>query len=239
MGAFRRFIGQRLKRHGIVRAPRHLDAFEAEANRIVARHQRQTLADVAALRARHAEPIFGDVLVWDLINRLGEIHDPTDTGLGSTSQLVHTINVAAAMERDGVTDEDMLVAALIHDTGKLLMLAGEAPENVVCMNDPIGVYEDGAGLDTVTFQWNHDEFGYDRFRDHVPEHIAWLLRYHSIHFRREARLMNARDREWTAKYLKPFHHYDQNFKSPFRPAEQTLSHWRDLIFDRFPRPIPF
>lgn len=239
MGALRKAIGRRLKQHGIVRAPRHFQAFEAEASRIIDRHQRQTVADVEALRARYAAPILGDVLVWDLIRALADVHDATDTRLGSTSQLTHTLNVAAAMDRDGVDDEDLLVAALIHDTGKLLLSVGEAPENVVCMNEPIGDYAPGAGLDNCVFQWNHDEFAWSRFREHVPAHLAWLVRYHSIYPDRCARLMDDHDREWTARYLKPFSHYDQDFKSPFRPPDRPLEHWRTLIFDRFPRPIPF
>ncbi len=236
---FRNAIVRGLKRRGIVRAPRHLAAFEAKALDIVDRHRRQGIAEVESLRARYAEPILGEMLVWDLIRGLGEVHDPTDTQLGSTSQLIHTLNVAAAMEADGVGDEDMIVAALIHDTGKLLLTLGEAPENVVCMNEPIGDYPAGTGLDTCIFQWNHDEFAYSRYRDHVPEHVAWLIRYHSIYPDRCAPLMNDRDRDWTERYLKPFAHYDQDFKSPFRGADLPLAHWRDLIFDRFPRPIPF
>jgi len=239
LGLLRKTIVRRLKRHGIVRAPRHLREFEAEAARIAGRHRRQTLADVEALRARYAAPILGDVLVWDLIRALADVHDATDTQLGSTSQLTHTINVAAAMERDGVADEDMLVAALVHDTGKLLLTVGAAPENVLCMNEPVGEYAPDIGLDNCVFQWNHDEFAWSRYREHVPDHLAWLLRYHSIYPDRCAPLMDGRDREWTARYLKPFSHYDQDFKSPFRPADRPLEHWRTLIFDRFPRPIPF
>ena len=239
MGTLRKAIIRRLKRHGITRAPRHLAAFEAEAARIVDRHGRQGIAEVEALRARYAEPILGEVMVWELIRCLGEVHDPSDTQLGSTSQLTHTLNVAAAMENDGIADEDLIVAALIHDTGKLLLTVGEAPENVVCMNEPIGEFPPGVGLDNCVFQWNHDEFAYSRYRDHVPEHVAWLIRYHSTYPARCAPLMDERDRDWTERYLKPFAHYDQDFKSPFRGAERPLEHWRELIFDRFPRPIPF
>ena len=49
------------------------------------------------------------------------------------------------------------VAALIHDVGKLLLLTGEDPANVVCTNWPIGEYDDGCGLDQCVFQWNHAE----------------------------------------------------------------------------------
>ncbi len=64
-----------------------------------------------------------------------------------------------AMDRDGIDDPELLLAVLVHDLGKLLLVAGEDPANVVCMNSPIGEPTPGVGLDQCTFQWNHDEFG--------------------------------------------------------------------------------
>ena len=84
------------------------------------------------------------------------------------------------LERDGMRDPNMLVAAITHDLGKVLLLMAEAPEHVVGMTAPIGPHLQGIGLDNVVFQWSHDEFAYSRLRDHVPDHVAWLLRYHSI-----------------------------------------------------------
>ena len=35
-----------------------------------------------------------------------------------------------AMARDGIDDPDLLLAVLIHDVGKLLLVVGEDPANV-------------------------------------------------------------------------------------------------------------
>ena len=139
---------------------------------------------------------------------------PTDGELLGVSQLIHTRQVVAAMERDGVRDPSMLVAAITHDLGKVLLLMAEAPEHVVGMTAPIGPHLQGIGLDNVVLQWSHDEFVYSRLRDHVPDHVAWLLRYHSILIDQAEPFMDARDRAYLERYLRPFRIYDQGSKSP-------------------------
>jgi hypothetical protein len=211
--------------------------FINEAWRIRRRHRLQTLETVAELKRKYEMPVNGHVRVWDLLGRLAQCVDPTDTSLYGMSQQVHVLQVLEAMERDGVDDPDMLLAALVHDVGKLLLLEDEEPENVACMNGPIGQYPRGAGLDRCVLQWNHDEFAYSRLRGIVPDHIAWLIRYHSISVRQCEHLMNECDREWTKRYLLPFQRYDQGSKSAFRVPGKTLAEYRELIESRFPKPI--
>jgi hypothetical protein len=214
--------------------------FVQEAGAVTERHWAQTRETVAALRRKHERAVLGRRRMWDLVERLALCVDPTDTRLCCASQLVHVQQVVAGMERDGVDDPDLLVAAITHDLGKILLLAGEAPEHVVGTNAPIGRYARGAGLDTVVFQWNHDEFIYSRLRDHVPDHVAWLLRYHSIEIRRAEPLMDARDRSYLERYLRPFRRYDQGTKSPCTlPPPTILDKYRDLIDRTFPAPILF
>ena len=92
---------------------------------------------VTALRAKYARPVFGLVNTWDLLEQLGGCVDPADPVLYGASQQLHALQVLTAMEADGVKDPVLLAAALIHDVGKLLLLAGEAPENVVGPTAPI------------------------------------------------------------------------------------------------------
>ena len=133
----------------------------------------------------------------------------------------------------------MLVAAITHDLGKLLLLTGEAPENVVCMNEPIGNYPPGVGLDNCVFQWNHDEFIYTRLKEYIPEPIAWLLRYHSIYIDQCEVFMDATDLEYTERFLRPFQYYDQAFKSPHALPDKSIQAYKDFIFEYFPKPIKF
>ena len=212
-------------------------AFQAEARAIVRRHRAQTLETVAALRRKYAKPVLGRVEIWSLLERLAACVDPTDESLFGVSQQLHVLQVLAAMETDGVTDRDLLAAALIHDVGKVLLLAGEAPENVVCLNEPIGEYAAGVGLDQCVFQWNHDEFGFSRLRDEVSDVVAWIVRYHSIDPDQCAPLMNARDRDWAARYLRPFRRYDQGSKSPYQIPRKRLDDYRDLATTVLPRTL--
>jgi hypothetical protein len=213
--------------------------FRRDAERILARHRAQTAADVAALKARYQDAVFGKVRVWDLIEKLALCVDPTDLRLFCGSQFVHLQQVFAAMVKNGVEDPDLLLAGLIHDLGKVLLLAGAAPENVVCgtqrvVDDRAG---DGAGFDNVVFQFGHGEFLYSRIAGLVPDHVAWLARYHNVNPERNAHLMDARDRDYVERYLAPFRRFDGGFVSPYYLPRVDLERCRALVESYFPQPI--
>jgi hypothetical protein len=214
-------------------------SFRKRAYAIELAHGAQTRESVALLARKYAQPVFGRVDTWTLIERLSECVDPTDVALGATSQKVHVLQVLEAMERDGVEDGNLWLAALLHDLGKLLLLAGEKPENVVCFNTPIGSYAPGIGLDACVMQWNHDEFGFSRLEGHVPEPVAWLVRYHSLRLEHCEALMNERDCAYTERYLRPFQHYDQGSKSQVRRPSRPLAAYRDRLGDALPRSLVF
>jgi predicted HD phosphohydrolase len=152
---------------------------------------------------------------------------------------VHVLQILEAMERDGVATRELVLAALLHDLGKVLLLTAEAPEHVVCMNEPIGEYARGIGLDNCVIQWNHDEFAYTRLRDHLPDGIAWLIRYHSIVRPSCEAYMDARDREHAARYLDIFARYDLDSKSPYRLPKKSIGDYRHVIEEALPREIVF
>jgi predicted HD phosphohydrolase len=193
---------------------------------------------VAALRRKYEAPILGEVRVWDQIQRLALCIDPTDSRLYTTSQLTHVLQVIEAMESDGVLTPDLLLAALVHDLGKLLLLTDEDPANVVCMNHPIGDYPDGVGLDNVVVQWNHDELGYSRLVGLVPDRVSWLVRYHSLDPVAHRPLMDDRDRGY-AELLELFFHYDHDTKSAYHRPTIRIGDYRDIVEAAFPEPILF
>lgn len=214
-------------------------AFSAQAKAIVEQHRSQTAETVDALNRKYSQPVLGSARVWDLLGMLGQCVDPTDAGLYGASQLVHVLQVLESMEDDGIGDPDLQLAALVHDLGKILLVHGESPENVVCMNVPIGEYPAGVGLDNCVMQWNHDEFAYLRLKDRVPEHVAWLVRYHSVMLSECRPLMDERDRDWAQRYLVPFQRYDQGSKSPYGVPRKSLADYKELIDRLFPQPILF
>ena len=203
-------------------------AFATGAEEIQRRHRAQTREQVAALRAKYARPLYGLVSTWELLEGLAACVDPSDVLLYGASQQLHLLQVLAAMEQDHVEDPVLLAAAMLHDIGKVLLLAGEAPEHVVGSRAPIGPHERGDGLDTAWLQWNHAEFAYSRIKDDVDEPVAWLVRYQSIVPERCAPLFDARDRAHVARYLTAFRHYDQSFKSPFALPPKRLADYRTL-----------
>ena len=214
--------------------------FAREARAITLRHALQTRETVATLRKKYERPVLGRVRVWDLVEKLALCVDPTDGELYCVSQLIHVQQVLAGMDRDGVRDPDLILAAIVHDIGKVLLITGEEPEHVVGMNAPIGPHPPGIGLDQTVVQWNHDELAYSRLRDHVPEHVAWLVRYHSLMIDAARPLMDARDRDYLERYLVPFRRYDQGTKSVCAlPPRDLLDRARDVVERAFPSPILF
>src|SRR4051812_15921479 len=97
-----------------------MEQYWARASVIVARHDAQTVETVTRLRRKYAAPVFGQVRVWELLERLAQCIDPSDGRLFNTSQLVHVRQMLEAMERDGVATPDFVLAALVHDLGKTL-----------------------------------------------------------------------------------------------------------------------
>jgi hypothetical protein len=216
------------------------EQFGAEARRVTELQRRQTKEDILALRAKYQSPVLGKFRVWELIEKLALCVDPTDTSLGCTNQYLHVCQVTAALEADGALDETMLLTALLHDLGKVAMLAGEPPEHVVCFIAPVEGLEPGGGLENAIFQFGHDEVAYSRFKDSVPEHVAWMLRYHSMILGKAEPFMSAKDHELEQKYLSIFRKYDLGTKSPWSlPQGASLARFRDFIEERFPNPILF
>jgi hypothetical protein len=218
-------------------APVLMAEFGARAIAIENRHRAQTAAMVAGLRAKYAAPVFGRMPVWTAIEMLARCIDPSDRRLFGASQQLHVLQILDAMETEGAATEEFVLAALLHDLGKVLLLAGEAPENVVCFNEPIGAALPGIGLDRCTLQWNHDEFAWSRLKDHLPDGVAWLVRYHSIDIARCEPYMDARDRAYLDRYLRPFARYDHGTKSPYYVPARRIDDYRPLIERIFPSPI--
>lgn len=220
--------------------PTREDQFKVQRDRIKELHRMQTKEDVQALKAKYESPILGKFRVWELIEKLSLCIDPSDGLLGATSQYFHVCQIVRAMEQDGVLDEAMLLAAVLHDLGKVAMLAGEAPENVVCFTEPIEEREPESGLDNVVFQFGHDEIAYSRIKDHVPPHVAWMVRYHSMNVGKAEKYMSPQDREFANQYLARFSKYDLGTKSKYSlPSEMNLDRHRDFIESHFPNPILF
>jgi inositol oxygenase len=213
--------------------------FWADAMPYAQRHEAQTLATVQELRERYRTPVFGEVTVWSRLGLLAHVIDRFDPILMNASQEVHTLQMVEAMRADGVHDDDLLLAGILHDVGKVLDLVGEDPANVFGRNDPIGEYDPGCGFDQVVFQWNHDEFAYSRFMGRVPDEVAWLLRYHSVVPKTCVHLMDDRDREYYDRYWTDFYRWDLHSKSVHAVPRTRLRDYRSLVEAAFPDPIPF
>jgi hypothetical protein len=217
--------------------PGEMDSFRREAARIDDARFRQTADDVRTLKARYENAVFGRVRVWDLFERLALCIDPSDRRLFCASQHLHAQQVVAAMEQNGVDDPDMLLLGLIHDLGKVLLLAGEAPENVVGGTMRIVDGEPGAGLDASIYQFGHGEFIHSRIVGHVPEHVAWVARWHNISLTKQEPFMTAREREWAERWLAPFQRFDGGFVSPYSLPRLDVARYRELVERAFPAPL--
>lgn len=182
--------------------------------------------------------VFGRVRVFELIERLATVINPLEPELGCVSQLTHELQLATAMERDGQS-ETLVLCALLHDLGTILLDTDEDPINVEAggKKTPL-VGERGSGLSNCTFRWDHGDFIYLRMKAHVPADVAWLLRHHSMDLPLCEPYMDARDRALTERLFVPFERYDAR-KDMFALPAKRLEDYRPLIDRMFPEAIPF
>jgi hypothetical protein len=216
-------------------AERHCE----HARAIEALHDAQDIDDVMALRDKYAMPTLGEISPWSLVEMLGQCIDPSDQRLYCASQQMHVLQMIDAMEDQHAATPEMLLVALVHDVGKVLLLTGEAPENVACTNRPVRTGAPGCGLDRCVFQWNHDEWAYARLKDHLPDHLAWLVRYHSVRPATCLQFMDARDIDYCRRYLKPFAAFDHETKSPFNVARRRIADYRPIVERALPARMAF
>jgi Myo-inositol oxygenase len=212
--------------------------FDRTAAEIYDRHWQQDEETVQALRAKYQAPVFGRVRIWDLVEKLAFCVDPTDRTLYCTNQYIHVQQILEGMERDGVTDNDLILAALTHDLGKVALLTDEVPENVVCGLRPVEEYGEGVGLDHIFCQFGHDEIAYTRIKDHVPDFVAWLTRYHSMDPADMRPHMDDRDSRYYERYV-TFRKYDLGTKSVASLPRIDMEKYRTIVEETFPSPILF
>jgi predicted HD phosphohydrolase len=212
--------------------------FDLNARRIHARHRSQTVEDVNALNAKYlAADAFPEPLpVWDAVERLRLVSDPTDRELREVTQWTHTLQVVEGMERDGVRDDLLYVAAWVHDLGKLLLLTSEDPANVVCDNYVVAGSA-RCGMDNCVVNWNHDEYVYLKLRPLLPPDILWLVRYHSVSVQACKDYFSDTDRALAARLLFNFRKYDKGTKSLTHQPVVDLDRHRRLLEKFFPDPI--
>jgi myo-inositol oxygenase len=212
--------------------------FARDAQPILDRRAQQTVDDVHALRDKYRAPVFGEISMWEVLNMLAHVIDHTDGFLMNASQEVHTLQVVEGMIDEGA-DDTLLLAGLLHDVGKVLYLVNEDPANISGHSAPVAAFEPGIGLDRCVLQFGSDDFAHSRIVGRVPDHVSWLVRYHSIVPEACEPLMDERDREYYAKYWPLLHRLDHETKSMYRPPRTRLSDYRPLVDDAFPEPIPF
>lgn len=217
-----------------------LEEFRADVREMQTRHQGQDKDYVEALKQKYETTFFGEYYVWDVISSLCRCFDPTDTRMGVASQEVHVLQMIEGMQRDGITDPDMFLAAIIHDMAKVILADYEPPENIGFNNHLIGQdYKEGIGLDNVVITFSQDEYLYSRLKDHLPDHLAWLVRYHGININECEPFMDKRDRQYTERYLIDFAKYDMGTKSIYHIPRLKIEEFKDLVKSTFPNPILF
>jgi len=206
--------------------------------------------------------------IWEAAEYLNTLVDDSDPDT-DLSQLQHLLQTAEDIRRDG-HPRWFILTGFIHDLGKILCLFGEPQWAVVgdtfptgCRysekivfpdyfadnpdsqepryQTPLGIYQEGCGLDHVQLSWGHDEYIYQVAKDYLPEPALYMLRYHSFYpWHREGQytyLTNAHDREMLG-WVNKFNPYDLYTKSHEKPdVEKLRPFYEDLIAEFFPAKV--
>lgn len=182
--------------------------------------------------------VLGTVRVYDAIAQLATVINPLEPELACLSQLTHELQLATAMERDGMS-ETLVLCALIRDLGTILLDTDEDPINVEAGGKKAPLRgEFGGGLYNCTFRWDHGDFVYLRLKNHVAPDVAWLLRHHSMDLAACEPYMNEEDRAYTQRLFIPFEHYDA-YKDIYSLPSKRLVDYRAFLDEAFPREIFF
>lgn len=229
-------------------------------------HTHQTRDFVLAKRAQYLGLNRGKMGIWEAMEFLNTLVDDSDPDTDLT-QIEHLLQTSEAIRADG-HPRWLVLTGLIHDLGKILCLWGEPQWAVVGDTFPVGcgysdkvvfpeffadnpdfnvpayqtangVYQAGAGLDTVQLSWGHDEYLYHVVKDYLPIDALYMIRYHSFYAAHSEgayqHLMNDSDRALFASAVKTFNPYDLYSKTPERPDAQKLRpYYEALIADYFP-----
>jgi inositol oxygenase len=146
--------------------------------------------------------------VWEALEYLNTLVDDSDPDT-DLSQLEHLLQTAEQIRQDG-HPRWFILAGLIHDLGKILVLYGEPQWAVVgdtfpvgCAysdtivfhpffadnpdsqnpryQSPLGVYGEGCGLGETQLSWGHDEYLFHVVKDRLPTEALHMIRYHSFY----------------------------------------------------------
>lgn len=228
-------------------------------------HQGQTLGFVRQKRDEFLGLNRREMSVWEAAEFLNKVVDDSDPDT-DLSQLAHLLQTSEQIRSEG-HPRWFILAGFIHDLGKVLCLFGEPQWAVVgdtfpvgCafsdkivfpqffddnpdkqnaeLQTPLGIYEEGCGLDNVLMSWGHDEYIYHVAKDYLPIEALYMLRYHSCYswFRDNeyGHLTNEQDREML-KWVRKFNRYDLYTKSAETPDVEALRpFYEDLIAEFFP-----
>ncbi len=226
-------------------------------------HRHQTMAFVKRKQAEYLPLRKREMTVWEALEYLNTLVDDSDPDI-ELPQIEHLLQTAEAIRRDG-HPRWFILTGLIHDLGKILCLFGEPQWAVVgdtyplgCAfsskivfheffadnpdsqapeyASPLGIYEEGCGLDAVTMSWGHDEYLYHVVKDRLPEPALYMIRYHSCYpIHREGAyraLMNDKDREMF-RWVRAFNPYDLYTKSSKRVDVEALRPFYDDLIEEF------
>ena len=226
-------------------------------------HQFQTYDFAKAKRAEYLPRDRMQMGIWEAAEYLNQLVDDSDPDT-DMSQLDHLLQTSEQMRQDG-QPRWMILTGFLHDLGKILCLWGEPqwavvgdtfptgceysrkivfPEFFEANSDsrnpvyqsPLGLYEEGCGLDRVQMSWGHDEYIYHIAKDYLPMEALYMLRYHSFYpWHREGeygRLLNQQDRDMLPWVLR-FNKYDLYTKSHSKPDAKALRPYYDALIGEF------
>jgi hypothetical protein len=212
---------------------------EELSNKIYQRHYAQKIEDISALRSIYqSKVIFGKIKVSELFLKLKDCYDITDMILYDINQYDHALQTYAMMLKEGVDDKELLIAALVHDVGKVAL--DEKPENLFCANMSVNeLPKESPKIKDLDFHFGHDEIAYIKLKDHCSEKISFIMRYHSSRFTPEQEEILSESDPENFKLLQTFLNYDLGSKDREYKPDLDEEKLVKMIDDYFPEEIVF
>lgn len=233
-------------------------------------HSTMTVAKVKELRGKWLPLRHGEHTVWEVLELLDTLVDESDPDVDFPNS-IHNLQAAEAARKAYPDRDWLCLAALLHDLGKVMSVWGEEQCYVVgdtfpvgCAfdtkrivhpdafavnpdlqdpryNTPLGIYEEGCGLDKLLMAWGHDEYMHEVLRGNgcsLPEVALRCIRFHSFypwHSENAYReLCTREDLDVTLPMVRTFNTFDLYSKGDEKPPSvEEVKPFYDALLDKY------
>ncbi|XP_044943484.1 inositol oxygenase isoform X4 [Mustela nigripes] len=205
-------------------------------------HAQQTVDFVRKKHAQFGAFSYKKMTVLEAVDMLDGLVDESDPDVDFPNSF-HAFQTAEGIRKAHPDKDWFHLVGLLHDLGKVLVLAGE-PQDNPDLQDPrysteLGMYQPHCGLENVLMSWGHDEYMYQMMKFNkfsLPQEAFYIIRFHSFypwHTGGDYRQLCSERDLAMLPWVQEFNKFDLYTKSPELPDVNTLRPYYQGLIDKY------